>query len=353
MGVELATYRLRIGTFTAGYRLKHRREVLRYSEEREGFDLSNRAFFYALTLIAMYTCGVVWMFLLSPNCVCTMKMAMMGQHVGHCFEEKGVNLYVAYSVDRSTLLILGGDVELNPGPVEREEMDAAFKKMSDCLLERMTAELAKQIGQVREDMKTMMSEMKDIRQEMVRVNSKLEAHEGWMEHIGDKTHELCRRVEELERHVEEQETRSRRDNVILYGVPEETHETPEKSEEKFIEIVNTVLASPLQKADIVRAHRIGKQQEGRDRPLIARLAKSSHKHAVLQKRQELRQRHVGVSSDLTVQQRKKIQEAREDGKFAYYKGGVLHIEERHSRSDSSPQRRLTRSRAKVANHRPE
>ncbi|RUM93123.1 MAG: hypothetical protein DSZ28_08865 [Thiothrix sp.] len=349
MGVELAVYRQRVGTFAACYRPKLRREVLHHPEY-EGIELSDRTFFNALALIVMYACGLIWMCLLSPNCVCALQMAMMGQHAGYCFREKGGNLSVAYDVDRSTILMLGGDIELNPGPVEWEEINEALKKLNESLFERMTAELTKQIGQVREEMINMTSEMKDIKQEMLSINNKLQAHEGLIEHISDTTHELSRRMEELEQHVEEQETRSRRDNVILHGVPEETHETPEKSEEKFIETVNAVLAVPLQKADIVRAHRIGKQQEGRDRPLIARLAKSSHKHAVLQKRQELRQKHVGVSGDLTVQQRKKIQEARDDGKFAYYKGGVLHVEERHSRPDSGSQRRFTRSQAKVGNH---
>ena len=215
------------------------------------------------------------------------------------------------------------------------------------LFQRMNAEFTRHIGKVREDIIEMTGEIKSIQQDISHIKNKLESHEGWLEHVSDNTDSLHRRLEELERHVEDQEIRNRRDNVLLHGVPEDARETPEKSEELFLESVNSVLTEPLQKSDIVRAHRIGKQGMNRTRPLMARLAKSKHKYDILQKREELRKKKIGVSGDLTVQQRQQIQDARQEGKFAYFKDGVLHVEERRSNSDSNADRRYTRSYAKT------
>ena len=134
----------------------------------------------------------------------------------------------------------------------------------------------------------------------------------------------------------------------MHAVPEIAHETPEQSEEKFLQVVNGVLSEPLQKSDVVRAHRVGRRVEGRHRPLIARLVKSSHKYAILEKRPELRDKNFGVSGDLTPFQRQQIEQAKREGKHAYFRGGVLHTEARRApdSNDSGSDRRVTRSRAR-------
>ena len=253
-----------------------------------------------------------------------------------------VSAYSEYEFDLSSLLILGGDVESNPGPVEREDLDA--------LLQKLTTEMAMNTTKIREDISKLNDRMLHVEQELSQMKSKIETHEEWIDHMSDRTHELCRRVDELEKALEDQEVRSRRDNVILYGIPESEHEAAEKSEEKFRETVNSVLDDPLRESDVVRAHRIGKREEGKTRPLIARLAISTLKHSILQKRKELKERRIGVSADLTVNQRKQIQQANQEGKFAFFKGRVLHTEERRFQPRSDQTRPVTRSSAKASRH---
>ena len=110
----------------------------------------------------------------------------------------------------------------------------------------------------------------------------------------------------------------------------------ENCEEKFAEIMNSVLAPPLQASDIVRAHRVGRRTAGKARPLIARLLRSTDKTRILQSRKELKDKNVGVSSDLTVRQRAELKQARSDGYFAYFRGGVLHTEERRQQPSDRP-----------------
>ena len=348
MGVDIAVYRMRIGTFAGRGRPKARR-VSQYTAETswdEWTDLSVRMVVCTLFLLSLYAYGMLWKSVLMSNCMSSLRMAMMGDHVcGGLVTRVSTATAETYDYDQSSLLMLAGDVELNPGPVGKEQLDSALSAQSESLFQRLSEEMASQLGKVREDINKISDRLENVEKDISHIRNKVEAHEGWMEHISDTTHDLRRRMEEIERHVEDQEARSRRDNVLLYGVPEVEHETPEQSEDKFLEVVNAVLPKPLQSSDIVRAHRVGRHSDGRHRPLIARLAKSSNKHLILQKRQELRQKNFGVSSDLTVNQRAQIQQAKAEGKHAYFKGGVLYTEDRHSQPD--PNRPLTRSFARA------
>ena len=164
--------------------------------------------------------------------------------------------------------------------------------------------------------------------------------------IGDAQDEVRRTVMAIEKKQEQQEIRDRRDNVLLYGVPELGDDTHENCETKFVQIVNEVLPTPMQASDIVRAHRVGKRAAGKTRPLIARMLRSVDKLNILQKRKELREKGIGVSADLTNRQREEIRRAREDGYFAYYRGGILHKEERRTKP-AVAERPRTRSYARA------
>ena len=149
-------------------------------------------------------------------------------------------------------------------------------------------------------------------------------------------------MNDLEEKIEQQDQRSRRDNILLYGIPEPdvtaSHGHPEDCVNSVVTSVNDVLENPLQASDIARAHRVGKRREGKTRPVVAKLLRSDDKVAILPKRQELKAKDIGVSSDLTETQRENIRHAREEGYFAYYRGGVLHTEERRNGGDSTDRR---------------
>ena len=156
-------------------------------------------------------------------------------------------------------------------------------------------------------------------------------------------------MNELARQLEEGDIRDRRDNILLFGAAEGRQgQGREDSEEVALRIVNQVLPTPMQPRDIVGAHRVGRADPNKTRPILVRFAKTSTKIATLQKRKELRERGYGVSQDLTPKQRDQIRQANDQGLFAYFKGGVLHTEVRHTPTDSSrPRRTMTRSYARV------
>jgi len=379
MGVDLVTYRLRIGRHVArAFRCKHEK-VVSYVAERPWDSwtrLTVKMLVATAILLSAFACSVMFPLLASSHCAqgfwgafssettravilvdvnapwSTMSGYNPDQLWSVRLESWSAITFMStkigclglanpqYQFDQSSLLLLGGDVELNPGPVEREDLDALFQ--------RLTMEMATNTMKIREDINKLNDRMMHVEQELSEIKKKSEAHEGWLDHMSDQTHELCRRVNELEKSIEDQEVHSRRDNVILYGIPESDHETAENSEKKFTEVVNSVLDDPLRENDVVRAHRIGRREDGKARPLIARLARSTVKHSILQRRKELKERHIGVSVDLTVNQRKQIQQAKQEGKFAYFKGRVLHTEERRLQPHPDQDRPVTRSYAKAS-----
>ena len=226
-----------------------------------------------------------------------------------------------YQWNESSLLTLGGDIEVNPGPpVERHELDAAMKSLRSSMaedtqqaLKEMTDQLAGEIQKLSLCMKTVTDKLENIQGELAEVKSKLSYHEDFIEHISDRQGEIDHRLRKLEDNIERQEQRSRRDNVILYNVPEIENESFEDSENKFLETVNSVLPDSLERRDIKRAHRIGKAAPDKTRPLIASMNRSSDKYSILRTREELKKKGVGVSADRTVSQRAQLREAREAG----------------------------------------
>jgi len=258
---------------------------------------------------------------------------------------------VAYVIDRACILLLGGDIEVNPGPGENENLDAALEKFGENMMNKFAEMMSSEMRKVHEELSTVSQRLSGVERDLADFRKKIEAQENYMDKVSEEQKEIVSSLKELNDRIEQQEIHSRRDNVLLYGVPELEwgSESHEKSEETFVEVVNQVLSAPLQVTDVVRAHRVGKRAAGKVRPLIARMVRSADKVALLQKRKELKDKGVGVSGDLTERQREDLRRAREDGYFAYFRGGVLHKEARRQQADTNRPQTRSYARALSAN----
>ena len=356
MGVELTLYRSRIGAFAACH--KPHRPRVHYSgynpESKYEFwtDLSVRMIVCTLFLYALIGYGYFGKCLLSSNCALSVSAAILGEHISDFIS---VNVprctSVYYTTDLSAMLLLGGDVESNPGPIEmvdlNEALASALADFGKDITEKFQAMLTGEIQKVRNDIGKMNQKLMDMENEIALIRSKIDYQEECVDRVKDAQDSLRTWVKEIDGRQEQQEIRDRRDNVLLYGVPEPVGEdgVHENCEEKFVQVVNSVLSCPIRVTDVTRAHRVGKRAAGKARPLIARVHRSTDKMNILGRRRELRERNIGVSGDLTVRQREELRQARDDGFFAYYKGGVLHREER--RQSPRHDRPVTRSYARV------
>ena len=98
-------------------------------------------------------------------------------------------------------------------------------------------------------------------------------------HKDEKLDILEKRIQTLEEEVDCQEQYSRRPNLRIQGIPEETNGT---TEQKVLLLIKETMGftPPLALTDVERAHRIGplKDKEGRPRkrPIIVRFRAERH-----------------------------------------------------------------------------
>ncbi|GFR60282.1 hypothetical protein ElyMa_001819400 [Elysia marginata] len=105
--------------------------------------------------------------------------------------------------------------------------------------------------------------------------------------------------ESLENKIETAEQYSRRENLIFYGISESHSESPQAPKAKLLNMLKTVLPhTNWNDRDLVRVHST-----------------------------ELKSLGIGVSKDLTYNQRQDLKKHKENGHSAYYKNGVLHVDE--------------------------
>ncbi|XP_072145120.1 uncharacterized protein [Dermacentor andersoni] len=173
------------------------------------------------------------------------------------------------------LVLLAGDVETNPGP----DM----------------AELSRQLKQIAEDIK----EIKEER--LTAIDNKLE-HLSFLEDklssCTEQITNLQQVVSSLELRLDDLENRSRRSNLIVYGMPEEEDENNESLERS---VNKKVVKDSLQLDEVAieRIHRLGRPEENKTRPIILKLLDFRDKAKVLRNCHKLKGTAFAISEDFS------------------------------------------------------
>jgi len=374
MGVDLATYRIRVGTHAARFRrdLRSNSAICPCA----GHQSTLSELMICMLLMAMATICMIFVHYCASLALFEVATSDCFRNLGMAFAGKGMQIplnntvlqagssYCGYSLDLSALIRLAGDVELNPGPgltvtdlekalkSQREEIAKGMAEMKRDLTQTVTTETRK----LNEQLQEMSRKLDSLQTELTRLDERVVAQADDIEDLKRTCDAYDQRIVDLEEKLEEMERRDRRNNVILYGVPEAENEKYADCQTKFIEAVEEVLPGKLKYGDVVRAHRIGKKRVDKCRPLIARLVRTVDKLAVLSAREEFKACGKGVSNDLTEMQRRMVQRAREEGNVGYFRGGRFFMEPRQRSDDAEMRttatqdqpavdRRLTRSTA--------
>lgn len=192
------------------------------------------------------------------------------------------------------LLVLSGDVEVNPGPDMKIIM---------------------------EQLKAIAKDIQDIKNEKVTTNDRLSAIEQKLESFStlqttvsacqEKITELEANIKTISKKLDDLENRSRRANLIIYGIEEKDTENSEilervVSDEIFGKLLNTPISG------IERIHRLGKKTDQKIRPVILKLLDCRDKTRVLKNCFKLKGTTFSISEDFSrpVQQiRKKLWES--------------------------------------------
>lgn len=117
--------------------------------------------------------------------------------------------------------------------------------------------------------------------------------------IHTQTDELSALATTLQSRQDDLDDRSRRNNLIFYGIPD-SDETWQATEEKLTSILSECLTDPLSPHEIERAHRLGRFAPNKCRPIIAKFLNFKTKDLILAKRNSLKESKVTISEDYSV-----------------------------------------------------
>ena len=353
MGVSLDEYRRRIGTHVPFAGLSQISAVLPYSAESRWdtfTDLNYRHVIATFALAFWFLAGMMMKSAAGSNCAVSLLRAFAGDEALHfeiCDSRSVTSTDPMYICDLSGMLILSGDVETNPGPVETKDLERALTAQREAICDILSAKfeslLMREVEKIRDDLGTVMKKVDGLERELKEQQDVQHTQELDIRALADANDDNEARLQTVEERQEELDIRSRRDNVLLYGVSETEEESPSDCAKTFAKTVND--AAPdvgLHESDIVRAHRLGRPGEARPRPIIARLLRTSFTHAILQARPALRERGLGVSSALTKKQREALGKLKAEGKTGFFRGGKLIIRHDSNTQDRHSDRRQTR-----------
>ncbi|XP_042149445.1 protein unc-13 homolog C-like [Ixodes scapularis] len=193
-------------------------------------------------------------------------------------------------------LLVCGDVEANPGPTDREllfELLAGQSKMNDTVLNVLASQ-----NEINKKMTALTERIDGLERQVTGLNAVTKQ----IKDIEAGVSGFDAQLSSLHAKVDDLENRSRRNNLIIYGIDESNTETVEDLEEK---VKNEVF---LQKPGITitgieRCHRLGRKVENKPRPTILKFIDYREKLAILRSSYKLKGTKVSISEDFSIRVR--------------------------------------------------
>ena len=121
------------------------------------------------------------------------------------------------------------------------------------------------------------------------------------------------------------ENQSRRNNIRISGVSEEASESWQATEDKVKAVLKTKLNIDPNKTEIERAHRTGKQSNGKPRHIVVKLLRYKDKERIMRSSKALKGTGIFINEDFSnrvmtrrKEQQAQMMQARQEGKIAYF-----------------------------------
>lgn len=217
------------------------------------------------------------------------------------------------------LFLLGGDIEVNPGMTdentdqEHNELLATIGAVSDNQDSRHD-EVMSVLTDLRPNQEALAQRVSDLAMRLAMVESAIENIESAPsaadipqivnEAIKSESLALTSRLSELE-------DRSRRDNLLFYGISDNQQETWEDSEKLICDLLSRHFQIQLKGDEIDRAHRLGPFVRNKARPIIVKFASFKTKGGILAQKAKLKGSNISIGEDFcreTRHSRKKLLE---------------------------------------------
>lgn len=187
----------------------------------------------------------------------------------------------------------------------------------------------------RENLQTL-KEMKRVTKELQNENAESKAlimkHEERLQKLENKQELLTQIKEEIKEDLREEEDRkSRKNNLVLYRIPEK--KTEEETTQNDLNTCKKVFTEVLEvrEIEITEVKRLGKPTQGKSRPLLVKVSDPETKFTILREAKKLRNARdkemadISISSDMTRKQREvlftlrnELKEKRDQGDFSWY-----------------------------------
>uniref|UniRef100_A0A4D5RFB8 Putative tick transposon n=1 Tax=Ixodes scapularis TaxID=6945 RepID=A0A4D5RFB8_IXOSC len=225
----------------------------------------------------------------------------------------------------SQVLLMSGDVELNPGPKRTQDAapsetnspmtDAMQKQFNDMFvmlqgvnsrtvkMEKDQSSLISTVNDIKKSQELIESRITDIDKRLTAVESKSSSSDLLQRDLSllrQRTDSLIDVNSRLRASQAELEDRSRRDNLLFYGLTDAHSETWAQTEEKLLNVVSTSLNFPISSESIERAHRLGVFSDNKCRPVIVKFLSFKLKQQILFSSAKLKPSGITVSEDYSV-----------------------------------------------------
>ncbi|CAN7977806.1 unnamed protein product [Ixodes persulcatus] len=188
------------------------------------------------------------------------------------------------------ILLLSGDVELNPGPTVSEQLETILLSQRD-----MSARLASIELRLEQSAASANERLTSIEHKIEALSfsaQKLEQCEATIESLKCQVVTLLDKVDDLE-------NRSRRNNLIVYGINEEDNETLASIKKAVIEdLFQSKMGVNV--ASVERIHRLGRKAANKSRPVIIKFFDYNEKMLLMKNAPKLKGTKISVSEDYSL-----------------------------------------------------
>jgi FtsZ-binding cell division protein ZapB len=227
------------------------------------------------------------------------------------------------------LLLRAGNIETNPGPDSKDSgrtvqtrltaaggrsgsgdrrnssnaagseptlIDVMSKLIAmDTSMNAMNSTMNLKLDQVRNDVQEMKSEFSNLQQEVQAYKDKVESLEKENEDLRESNRALLDRVLRVEKQADDLEGRSRRSNVLFYGLDRPENETQEELEGRVRDLITDQL-DLVEDIEFDRVHRVSGK---RNAPVIAKCTFYKDKVKLLKAKQKLKGTDIFIGEDFS------------------------------------------------------
>lgn len=164
----------------------------------------------------------------------------------------------------------------------------------------------------------------EINKKLDTLNAKYDAKEKEIEYLKNENKVLHQKMVMQEQRIQQLEKQYREKKIIVHGIKEEMQEHFGVLKVKVMKVMEKIGVDKSKEKDIVEIRRIGKKEEGKERPLQVEVTTMEMKREIFKKKKYLKGQDVWIMDDLPEQVRQQrrelakiMYEEREKGNRAY------------------------------------